>query len=111
MIGSDDEPLWFAQLAGGFLITTRSTGPQADLVVFQLTDGQKILDRPADDFSLDGDMLTFWQRMRPAKPDECQALEEEEKAGLSIVIETQIRFDLGTLATLETGEHRCEAVQ
>ncbi|WP_176084093.1 hypothetical protein [Martelella sp. HB161492] len=111
IIGSDDDPLWFAGLSGDYLVATRSTGPEGDLVVFQLESGEKILDRPAGDFSLEDDALSFWQRQRPAVTGECPALAEDEKAGLSIVIETQIRFDFVTLTPQETGEIRCAAVQ
>jgi hypothetical protein len=37
VIGKRGDPLWYADLSGDHLILSRSTGPQGDLVVYDLT--------------------------------------------------------------------------
>jgi hypothetical protein len=111
VIGKAGDPLWYADLAGDNLILSRSTGPQGDLVVYDLEDGQPFLDVPADEYELKGNRLTFWQRTGPATAENCPSFAENEANGLGSVTAVLKTLDLETRAVGEAGESKCVAVQ
>jgi len=92
VIGDATEPLWFGDIAGKLLVLTRSTGPQGDLVVYDLANRKKILDVPSDEYVVEAKRLVFWQRLGQATAGEKT-------------------LDLATLAVGKTGKSRCDAVQ
>jgi hypothetical protein len=111
VIGKVGDPLWYADLSGGNLILNRSTGPQGDLVVYDLSGGKAVLDVPADEYELKGNRLSFWERTAQATTDTCPSFAENEANGLGSVTAVQKTFDLATRAIAETGESKCIAVQ
>lgn len=111
VIGKVGDPLWYAELSGDSLILSRSTGPQGDLVVYDLTSGKPVLDVPADEYELTGAKLSFWERVGQATAETCPSLAQNEANGLGSVIATRKTFDLATQAVTETGESKCVAVQ
>ena len=111
VIGKAGDPLWYAELSGDSLILSRSTGPQGDLVVYDLTTGKPILDVPADEYELKGSKLSFWERTAEATADNCPDFAENQANGLGSVTAVRKTFDLGTKTVAETGESKCVAVQ
>lgn len=111
VIGKVGDPLWYADLSGDNLILSRSTGPQGDLVVYDLKTGKPILDVPADEYELKGNGLTFWQRIGPATAETCPSFAENEANGFGSVTAALKILDLESKAVSETGESKCVAVQ
>lgn len=111
LIGKDGDPLWFSDLSGDSLILSRSTGPQGDLVIYDLKSGKSVLDVPSDEYELKGSSLSFWQRMEAATADTCPGFAENEANGLGSVMAVRKTFDLETKTVSETGESKCVAVQ
>ena len=111
VIGKQGDPLWFSELSGDSLILNRSTGPQGDLVVYDLVSGKPILDVPADDYEVKANAIAFWQRTAPATAENCPEFAENSENGFGSVIAVLKVIDLGTKATTETGESKCVAVQ
>lgn len=111
LIGKVGDPLWYAELSGNSLVLSRSTGPQGDLVVYDLASGKPVLDVPADEYELKGDLLSFWQRTGQATAETCPSFAENEANGLGSVIAVRKTLDLETRAVSEAGENKCVAVQ
>ncbi|MBX9455745.1 MAG: hypothetical protein KL863_06785 [Rhizobium sp.] len=111
VIGQAGDPLWFGDLSGSSLVLSRSTGPQGDLVVYDLDSGKAVLDVPSDEYELKGGRLFFWQRVAQATPETCASFAENEANGLGSVIAVLKTLDLKTKAISETGESKCVAVQ
>ncbi len=111
VIGKPGDPLWFGELAGDFLIATRSTGPQGDLVVFELPSGRTVLDVPADDYIVDDGQVSFWQRVSEGDEENCPTFVENEENGLGSAIVRHGFFDLGLGKVAMTDETRCDATQ
>ena len=111
VIGKAGDPLWYADLSGDSLILSRSTGPQGDLVVYDLKSGKPILDVPSDEYELKKNSLSFWQRTAPATAETCPAFAENEANGLGSVTAVLKTLNLRTREVAETGESKCVAVQ
>lgn len=111
VLGKRGDALWFHSQAGKYLILQRSTGPQGDLVVYDLSTRKPVLDVPADDFAVEGNALGYWERSGDATAKNCPAFKENEANGLSSVISVHKSFDLTSQAISETGESRCDTVQ
>lgn len=111
IIGKLGDPLWYADLSGNSLILSRSTGPQGDLVVYDLESGKTILDVPADEYELKGNRLSFWERTGQATAETCPSFAENAANGLGSVTAVLKTFDLATKAVVETGESKCVATQ
>jgi len=111
VIGKNGDALWYSNLAGKYLILQRSTGPQGDLVIIDLTTRETVLDAPSDDFSLEGDTLTFWQRGEEATAKNCATFRENTKNGFGSVLATLKRFSIASGKVNATASTRCDAVQ
>lgn len=111
VIGAAGDPLWFGELADGSLILSRSTGPQGDLVVYDLASGAAILDVPSDEFERQRNRLTFWQRMAQATAENCPDFAENTANGFGSVTAVEKVLDLSTRAVSETGKSKCVPVQ
>lgn len=111
VIGAAGDPLWFDKLAGRFLVLRRSTGPQGDLVVYDLDSRKPVLDAPADDYALDGKVLRYWERTAEATAATCPAFAEHQANGMGSVIAQEKTLDLATLKGGPTGKSRCDATQ
>jgi len=82
VIGKPGDPLWFSAQTGSLLILTRSTGPQGDMVVYDLKTRKSVLDVPSDDYAAEGGKLVFWQRTAAATKKNCPSFTENEKNGM-----------------------------
>lgn len=111
VIGKEGDPLWYADLSGDSLILSRSTGPQGDLVVYDLKSGRSVLDVPADEYELKGNLLSFWQRTAQATAETCPGFAENQANGLGSVTAVLKTYDLQTGTITETGDSKCVAVQ
>jgi hypothetical protein len=111
VLGKRGDALWFHSQAGKFLILQRSTGPQGDLVVYDLSTRKTVLDVPADDFAVEGNALGFWERSGEATEKNCPQFAENKANGMSSVLSKRKLFDLSTLKTSDTGQERCDTTQ
>lgn len=111
VIGKVGDPLWYGDLAQDSLILSRSTGPQGDLVVYDLASGGIVLDVASDEYEVKENLLTFWQRVGQATADTCPAFAENEANGFGSMTAVLKTMDLATKAVAETGERKCIAVQ
>tara|TARA_R110002020_G_scaffold134603_2_gene300700 strand:+ start:5688 stop:6236 length:549 start_codon:yes stop_codon:yes gene_type:complete len=114
LIGSPDDPLWYEALSGNYLILTRSTGPQGDLVIYDLaTDpSTPLLDLPAaDDLTIGEAEITFWERTIAGTAANCPQYAEHQGYGFGSVIVEQRIFDITTGQVRSTGASRCSNTQ
>lgn len=111
VIGAAGDPLWYAELSDDSLILSRSTGPQGDLVVYDLKSGKAIVDVPADEYELKGSVLSFWQRTTQATAETCPGFAENETNGFGSVIAELKTLDLEGQTVSDTGKSKCVAVQ
>lgn len=111
VIGKIGDALWYQDLAGKYLILQRSTGPQGDLVVIDLSTRKTVLDVPSDDFTLDGGTLTFWQRGAEATPANCATFKDNAANGLGSVIVSRKLFSITSGKVTLTKDTRCDAIQ
>lgn len=110
-IGSEEDPLWFEELIDHYLVLSRSTGPQGDLVVYNLARKVSVLDVPSDVFEVYDDGIFYWERISEGTPQNCPQFAEYERNGLDAAIVENKRFNFSS-ATVETfGEKRCDATQ
>lgn len=111
VIGSEGDPLWFGALRDPYLVLTRSTGPQGDVVVYDLAAKAKLLDVPADAFADDDAGVTFWERTEAGTERNCPRFAEYQANGLGAVIAVETRFDFASRQSTPTGNRRCDATQ
>lgn len=111
VIGKEGDPLWYADLVDDSLILSRSTGPQGDLVIYDLKSGQSILDVPADEYELKANVISFWERTSRATAATCPAFAENEANGLGSVTAVLKTLDLNSKVVSDGGASKCVAVQ
>jgi hypothetical protein len=111
VIGKPGDPLWFGEQAGNYLVLTRSTGPQGDLVIYDLKARKVVLDVPSDDYSVNGSKISFWQRTVEATRRNCPSFAQNKANGLGSFIAAEKTFDTATATVKETGKSRCDATQ
>jgi hypothetical protein len=113
LLGAPDDPLHFAQLLGHYLVLTRSTGPDGDLVIYDLEDPDApVLDVPADDeISATETELTFWERTVAGTAENCSDFAQYEEWGMGAVIAEEQVFNAADGSVTATGEKRCSATQ
>ncbi|WP_140048912.1 hypothetical protein [Devosia lucknowensis] len=112
-IGAPGDPLHFLTLLGDYLILTRSTGPDGDLVIYDLSGAsdEPVIDVPADDDVVVTEELTYWERTSDATSENCPQYEAYTSDGLGSVIAEERVFDPATGDVTETGNARCSATQ
>jgi hypothetical protein len=111
VIGESGDPLWFGDLVDDSLVLSRSTGPQGDLLVYDLKTGKPVLDIPADEYAIENGVLSFWERTGQATAATCPTFAENEANGFGSVIAVEKRLDLTSAAVTATGASKCVAVQ
>lgn len=111
LLNEQGDPLWYEGLSGQYLVTTRSTGPQGDLVIFDLDTRAAVLDKPAEDVAVDDAGVTYWERREPGTADNCPSFAENEANYLGSAIVYEARFDFATAKVSESGQSRCIATQ
>lgn len=110
-IGSEDDSLWFEELIGKYLVLSRSTGPQGDLVVYDLTKKAPVLDVPSDDFEVYDGGILYWERVAIGTSRNCPQFSEYENDGFGAAIVENKRFNFSSAAIENFGEKRCDATQ
>lgn len=112
IVNPDGEPFWYQGLAGDYLVLTRSTGPDGDIVIYDLANETVFIDEPADDEMTVADgSVTFWQRTRPGTAKNCPEYAEYTSNGLGAIIAEQRVLDIASGEVTSTGEKRCTATQ
>ncbi|KKB79854.1 hypothetical protein VW35_05020 [Devosia soli] len=112
IIGSPGDPLWYEALAGKFLVLTRSTGPDGDIVIYDLAIREKLVDEPADDeIVVTEDAVTYWQRIASGTADNCDRFAEYSEMGLGAVVAEERVLDLASGTIKQTGQSRCSSTQ
>lgn len=111
VFGEGDESLWFDSLTRSHLVMTRSTGPQGDLVIADLETGRIVLDAPANDFTVETEGVTFWERVAAGTSENCPQIDEYVSDGLGAAIEERRHLDFATAKVERSSERRCVAVQ
>ena len=114
LLGEPGDPLHYEGLAGRYLILTRSTGPQGDLVIYDLGSDlfQPLLDvRAQDEVVIADDSVTFWQQQILGTPENCPEYAEHQGYGLGSMIYEERVLDLASVTVSTTGETRCAATQ
>lgn len=110
-IGRAGDALWFEALAGRHLTLTRSTGPEGDLVIYDLERRTAVLDVPAGDVAADMKGVTYWERVAEGTRANCPKFREYAKDGLGAAIVAETRFDFATGQPKRSGTRRCDATQ
>jgi len=114
LLGEPEDPLHFEGLAGPYLVLTRSTGPQGDLVIYDLADDiyTPLLDvRAEDEIVIAGDSITHWQQAIRGTALNCPSFDENTGYGLGSMIYEERVLDLATLKLAATGNTRCSSTQ
>lgn len=112
VIGSPADPLWYGGLAGRYLALTRSTGPDGDVVIYNLDARTVVVDvRADDDLTVEPERIVFWRRIADGTEQSCPEFAEYQANGLGAVIAEETVLDVATGAIAKTGESRCSATQ
>lgn len=113
-IGAPDDPLHYNALVGTFLVLDRSTGPDGDLVIYDLSEKPpaRVIDVPADsEVTIEDGRITYWERVADGNAENCSEYAEYSKAGLGAVIAEGRVFDTASGAATATRKKRCSATQ
>ena len=114
VLSNPGDPLHYEQLIGQYLVLTRSTGPQGDLVVYDLAGDlyAPLLDaRAEDDITITDQTITFWQKVIRGTEANCPSFAENAGYGLGSMIYEERILDLGTVTVAATGQTRCSSTQ
>ncbi|MGB3335928.1 MAG: hypothetical protein WBA73_01985 [Devosia sp.] len=113
-IGALDDPLHYEGLAGQYLVLTRSTGPQGDLVVYDLSTDlfAPLIDaRAEDEVTITDESITYWQHLILGTAVNCPEFAEHSGYDLGSMIYEERVFDLATVTIAATGNTRCSSTQ
>ena len=111
VIGASGDPLWFEALTPRHLVMTRSTGPQGEVVIYDLDRRSHVVDAPADEVAVDASGATFWERKEAATRKNCPQFARYRADGLGAVITAETKFDFASGVATATGQRRCDATQ
>lgn len=112
IIGQIDDPLYYQDLVGKYLVLTRSTGPDDNLVIFDLDDQSVVVDEwVGDGFLVSETDVTFWPRFEDGNAENCPEFEEYTSYGFGASIAREQVLDFATGTITATGEERCSATQ
>lgn len=114
MLGEPRDPLHFEGLVGSYLVLTRSTGPQGNLVVYDLATDlyTPLLDVGAgDEITIADDGITYWQQAIRGTAANCPSFEGNTSHGLGSMIYEERVLDLSTVTLSSTGNTRCSSTQ
>lgn len=112
LLDDRDEALWYAGLAGHYLALTRSTGPDGDVVIYDIATQTVVVDVPADDdLAVDEDGIIYWERVAQGTAENCPEFAEYDANGLGAVIAEERVFEVSSGAITASGDNRCSATQ
>lgn len=115
VIGEPGDPLYYEGLSGQYLVLTRSTGPDGNMVIYDLDNDDlmsPLIDVAADSqVTVTDDKITYWARGDAGTAANCPQYAEYTANGLGAVIATQAVLDIATGEVTNSGETRCSATQ
>ena len=114
LIGGPGDPLHYESLVGQYLVLTRSTGPQGDLVVYDLTTElyAPLIDaRAGDDITITEQSITYWQALILGTAVNCPEFADHKSYGLGSMIYEERVFDMDSVMITSTGNTRCSSTQ
>lgn len=114
VLSNPGDPLHYEGLVGQYLVLTRSTGPQGNLVVYDLATDlfMPLIDAGAlDDIAIADESITYWQQLIGGTAVNCPEFAENTGYGLGSMIYEERVFDLATVTVAATGETRCSSTQ
>lgn len=107
-----EDAFWYEGLAGKYLVLTRSTGPDGDVVIYDMASNRNVVDIPADaEVTVADDQVSYWQRTGDATAATCPELDQYKADGLGAVIAAQTTLTVATGAIVATGKTHCSATQ
>ncbi|MET3924933.1 hypothetical protein [Devosia sp. 2618] len=114
-IGGPDDAFWYEGLAGRYLVLTRSTGPDGDVVIYDLANGDPVtpyIEVPADDeITIDNDSVTYWARGVEGTAENCPGYADAVANGWGTVIANEVVLDIATGDVHATGQSHCSTTQ
>lgn len=113
-IGEFDDPLYYVGLAGPYLVLSRSTGPDGNVVIYDLDSGafEPVVDvRADDDVLIDQDRVVFWERTVEGTADNCAEFAQYSANDFGAVIAEERIFDAVTGDVTSTGATHCSQTQ
>jgi len=115
LIGSPGDPLHYAGLAGRYLVLTRSTGPDGNVVIYDLENLDPMtpyIDIAADDqLTVDDRRVVYWARQEQGTAENCPQFAEAQSVGMDTVIANEVVLDTQTGDVAATGMSRCSMTQ
>ncbi|QQR40320.1 hypothetical protein [Devosia rhizoryzae] len=114
VISNPGDPLHYEELVGQYLVLTRSTGPEGDLVIYDLANYSfsPMLDVGAsDDIVVTEDSVTYWQELIRGSELNCDTYAENTGYDLGSMIYEERVLDLATQTVAATGETQCLSTQ
>jgi hypothetical protein len=112
IIGEPGDPLWYEGLAGNYLVLTRSTGPDGNIVIYDIASRSILVDEPADnEIALADETVTYWQRTSPGTAENCPEIGEYTANGLGAIMAEERLLDIASGEITPTGQSRCTATQ
>ncbi|HEV7344586.1 MAG TPA: hypothetical protein VGN60_03025 [Devosia sp.] len=96
VLDNPDDPLHFQQLVGQYLVLTRSTGPQGNIVIYDLAADllyPPMIDVGAlDDITVSDETITYWQQLVRGTAVNCPEFAEYTGYGLGAMIYEERRL-------------------
>lgn len=114
VLSNPGDPLHYAGLVGKYLVTTRSTGPDGNLVIYDLTANfyPPLVDVGAlDDVTITDTTITYWQKLIGGTAVNCPEFAENSANGLGSMIFEERVLDLATVTVAATGKTQCTSTQ
>lgn len=112
IIGEGDW-LWFEALEGHHIVMSRSSGPDGNIVIYDLASPEHpVLDVPAEahPIVLPQDVI-FWERTSEGDAETCPNYEQNTANGLGTAVAEETVFSLLDQSITRTGNMRCVATQ
>lgn len=113
-IGEAGDPLHFNNLVANYLVLDRSTGPDGELVIYDLaaTPPMRMIDVAVDDdVAVEDGRIIYWERVAEGTEDNCPEFAEYSGYGFGAVIAEGRIFDTATGTATATDESRCSSTQ
>jgi hypothetical protein len=114
VLSKTDDWVYYVGLARQFLVLNRSSGPDGNIVIYDL-DGDlaaPVIDVGADDeIGVAGDQVTYWERTEPGNVQNCPEFAQYSSFDLGAVIAEEMIFDAATGQANPTGQKHCSQTQ
>ncbi|MBZ9934695.1 hypothetical protein LB518_00190 [Mesorhizobium sp. BR1-1-16] len=114
VVGSRDDAFYLLKLVGNYLLIDAGTGPDRDLLIYDLASKKQVFSGgySDDDIKIDSSKVVFWTgSAEKATKKNCKDLASIEKNGLTPVIEALATFDFTSGKLTRSNNLRCSAEQ